>query len=229
METFLTPKVSTVPRSIYLCFMENEKDQILLTISSLFYKYGIKSVSMDDISRELGISKKTLYTIFKDKNELVDKVVANERKFRKQEIEHIRFTSENAIEAYVHLLKIVREIIESYNPSYVYDLKKYYPNLYKREEKIRVSNMFQLFKQNIERGISEGLFRDNIKVDIIIKFHVTTILSLDSNLEVNKLFTDKELLDYRTYYEYYVFFMRGIVNHKGYEYLEQKIKTLELN
>lgn len=211
--------------------MENEKNQILLTISSLFFRYGIKSVSMDDISRELGISKKTLYTIFKDKNELVDQVVANERTFRKREIDSIRETSENAIEAYVHLLKIVRQIIESYNPSYAFDLKKYYPNLYAREEKIRISNMFQLFQENIHRGISEGIFRDDIKVDIIVKFHVTTMLSLDSslNLEAKKLFTDQELLDYKTYYEYYVFFMRGIVNKKGYEFLEKKIKTLESN
>jgi len=211
--------------------MENEKNQILLTISSLFFRYGIKSVSMDDISRELGISKKTLYTIFKDKNELVDQVVANERTFRKREIDNIRETSENAIEAYVHLLKIVRQIIESYNPSYAFDLKKYYPNLYAREEKIRISNMFQLFQENIHRGISEGIFRDDIKVDIIVKFHVTTMLSLDSslNLEAKKLFTDQELLDYKTYYEYYVFFMRGIVNKKGYEFLEKKIKTLESN
>ena len=211
--------------------MENEKNQILLTISSLFFRYGIKSVSMDDISRELGISKKTLYTIFKDKNELVDQVVANERTFRKREIDNIRETSENAIEAYVHLLKIVRQIIESYNPSYAFDLKKYYPSLYAREEKIRISNMFQLFQENINRGISEGIFRDDIKVDIIVKFHVTTMLSLDSslNLEAKKLFTDQELLDYKTYYEYYVFFMRGIVNKKGYEFLEKKIKTLESN
>jgi len=211
--------------------MENEKNQILLTISSLFFRYGIKSVSMDDISRELGISKKTLYTIFKDKNELVDQVVANERTFRKREIDNIRETSENAIEAYVHLLKIVRQIIESYNPSYAFDLKKCYPSLYAREEKIRISNMFQLFQENINRGISEGIFRDDIKVDIIVKFHVTTMLSLDSslNLEAKKLFTDQELLDYKTYYEYYVFFMRGIVNKKGYEFLEKKIKTLESN
>lgn len=211
--------------------MENEKNQILLTILKLFHRYGIKSVSMDDISRELGISKKTLYTIFKDKNELVDQVVANERIFRKKEIDNIRETSENAIEAYVHLLKIVRQLIESYNPSYAFDLKKYYPSLYSREEKMRISNMFQLFQENINRGISEGIFRDDIKVDIIVKFHVTTMLSLDSrlNLEARNLFTDQELLDYKTYYEYYVFFMRGIVNKKGYEFLEKNIKTLESN
>ena len=118
--------------------MVNSEKQIdiLTNVCKMFHKYGIKSVTMDDIARELGISKKTLYTHFKDKNELVKKSVEFiGRNPHHAKLEEEFNKSKNAIEQLIFIYVTGYKLADEYNFSYEYDLKKYYPEIYSQYQK----------------------------------------------------------------------------------------------
>ena len=137
-------------------------DEIIVSISTLFMKYGIKSVSMDDVSRELGISKKTLYQYFKDKDELVTKVVEHHAELLSGEMFKMVSENANAIEQLLQVSKFVSQYLKNINPSVTYDLKKYYPQIWKNVNLNNRDYIFNQIKQNMINGIKEGLYRSDI-------------------------------------------------------------------
>ena len=106
-------------------------DDIIVKVSELYMKYGIKSVSMDDVARELGISKKTLYQHFTDKDELVQKVVDYHMDMQEQEMKKIACAGHNAIEELLMVSKNITQLLKQTNPSVTYDLQKYYPETWR--------------------------------------------------------------------------------------------------
>jgi len=205
--------------------MENEKLEILEKISGLFFRYGIKSVSMDDVARELGISKKTLYKLFKDKRDVVEQAIEfHEDCSLKEMMKNIELSDSNAMEEYFELLRTVKKWVEEVNPSFEYDLEKYYIDIYRKHEAKRIENMTSYFTCNLNRGKAEGVYREDFDVDIITRFHVTTI----NNLHNSGLFSKAEIHNYKIYKEYFLLFMRGVASAKGLKILEEKIKEYDL-
>lgn len=198
---------------------------MLKKIGCLFFRYGIKSVSMDDIAKELAISKKTLYVHFKDKRDVVEKVMEQHNDFFMDELKLRLSNGENAIEEYLELILMVKRLIEEVNPSFDYDLKKYYPDLYKSHDKNKHGRMISFFMENLEKGKSEGLYRKDFSFEIITKFHVSTLI----NIHEAGVFSMAELVSYEIYQEYFIFFIRGAASSKGVKLLEEKIEEYGFN
>lgn len=198
--------------------MEEKIHFILQQVSNLYFKYGIKSVSMDDVSKELGISKKTLYGYFNDKNDLVRQFLSfhihNIREvFEKEKKEH------NAIDHLLFISKIMMDFLKGLSPAVHYDLQKYYPEIFKDLFEYKRDNMLERVKQNIIHGQKEGLYRKDLNPDIISYIYVNRIeASLDADFLRKFEFSSTEL-----YCEMLNYHIRGISSKKGLEYFEKQI------
>jgi len=119
--------------------------------------YGIKSITMDDVSRELGMSKKTLYQFVTDKDDLVGKFIDNEIAIRQEEICKCFRTGLNAIDELFEISIFMNKIMRNQNPATEYDLKKYYPEHYQKIVKTRREGIYRYILTNLENGKKEGL------------------------------------------------------------------------
>lgn len=204
--------------------MNKEFENILEKVSELYNKYGIKSVTMDDVARELGISKKTLYQYVENKNELVSKVLdfvlaKGDCDFKKLYAKPLNAIDE-LLEVGVHIIKSVKD----YNPSTEYDLRKYYPDLHKKMQDIRKEKMYSAILKNIQKGKQEGLFRDDLDDEIIAKMQTSRFLNMGSDEFMNPedVFKPKYIL------ELFIYHIRGIANNTGIEVLEKTLQKIDI-
>ncbi len=204
--------------------MEKELQNIIQAACALFKRYGIKSVSMDDIARELAMSKKTLYQHIKDKNELVEKVLINERDTRGVEFSDIFKKSQNAIDELIAVNSFVKKMLENSSLSFEFDLEKYYPQRYKQMMEYKEKNIFENITKNMQKGIAEGLYREDLKCEVIAGLYVSRISSSHFLEFIAKHESQLNLV----HREIMIYHIRGIANAKGLEFLEQKIKNNEI-
>ncbi len=189
--------------------MEEQIQEIVQKTAKLFHRYGIKSVSMDDVARELSISKKTLYKLFKDKEELVAKVLdcPNHDDFK-------GFPQDdnlNAVEKHIMVYETIVAFLTNLNPSFEYDLKKYYSKLYLRYIQKRRDRVFENMRRDLLQGIKEGFFRSDMDVEIITMINVTRIESLQG-MDVYEVF-QRSLID--VVKEFFSYHFHGIATEKG--------------
>jgi TetR/AcrR family transcriptional regulator, cholesterol catabolism regulator len=199
--------------------MEEKVNEILQKVSELYFKYGIKSVTMDDVARELGISKKTLYEYFIDKNDLVSKFLEFHIKKIRCVFEEEKEDDGNAIDHLLFISKIMRNFLQEMNPSVHYDLQKYYPAIFKSLFEYKRNNMLDSVKQNIIRGMKEGVYRKDLNPEIIAHIYVNRVEgSMDADFLKTNDFTSSELFS-----EMFTYHIRGISSKKGIEYFEKQI------
>lgn len=188
-------------------------------------KYGIKSVTMDDIARELGISKKTLYQYVDDKNDLVAKVIELEIAEKTLFFTKADHAGLNAVEEVFEVHRQVQQMIKDYNPATDYDLRKYYPELYAQIIKVRRAHIYKNVLDNLKKGKAEGLYRLDFDDELIAKIQLSRVEATFDE----KVFTHDELLSPRLFKEIFVYHIRGIANEEGLKVLEQKLKELDNN
>lgn len=194
--------------------------EIIQRVSELYLKYGIKSITMDDAARELGISKKTLYEHFKDKDELVKQFVEHHMQQMHEEMQKLQTSQVNAIEELLIVSKFITEYLKTISPSVTYDLQKYYPEIWRNINSLQRDRIFQRIRDNMVRGIKEGLYRKDMNIEIIANFYLFRMeMSQTFDLIVESKYTYEEL--FNTSFNYHI---RGIANQKGIDYLESKIK-----
>ena len=146
---------------------ENEaKDKILAGAEKLFMKYGIRSVSMDDIARHLSVSKKTLYQHFADKDELVTVMSQHHMKQEVVEYEEITKASENSIDELNKISVRIKCDMEEMNPSLLYDLQKFHPRAWALWLNHKSDFIMRSIVRNLNQGINEGYFRKDINPEI---------------------------------------------------------------
>ena len=211
METLVTQKVSVV---LHLTMADLETGlRVKQKAHQLFMQYGLRSVSMDDIASSLGISKKTIYQYFADKDELVDAVVDIE--FRKNEsiCEYDRSNSKNAVHEIFMAMDMVVEMFSSMNPSLVFDMQKYYPKAFQKFHTHKNDYLYNVIRDNIKRGIVEELYRPELNVDIIARFRVESIMipfnpEFFSKLKYNLAEIEEEFI---------IHFLFGMASLKGYK------------
>lgn len=204
--------------------MNEELKNILEKVRRLYIRYGIKSVTMDDVSHELGISKKTLYQHVVDKNDLVLKVFDLEINESCNQFECAFNPESNAIEQLFDVHKWVVNRMKEYSPVSDYDLKKYYSDLYRKLDKFRRERIYDFIMNNLKKGKEEGLYRNDLNVDIIAKIHVSRI----QNTFDSELLTNEEKTSLKVFYEFFIYHIRGIASQKGIQLLEEKLKNKEL-
>ena len=153
METLVTKKVSIVlcPEFVNM----DAKERILIKAEELFLQYGIRSVSMDDIANSLGMSKKTLYQYYADKDELVDAVVEGHIREIQSDCVGCRKDARDAVhEIFITMERIMVEF-SNMNPMVLYDLEKFHFRSYQRFREHKDKFLAQIIRENIVWGISE--------------------------------------------------------------------------
>lgn len=198
----------------------NEKEiEIIEKAAQLFLTLGIKSLTMTDIASRVGISKKTLYTIVSDKNDLVNKVIAQKIAENNCEINEACQSANNAIEELIGFSKIANEKIKVVHPSIFFDLQKFHPEAWATFEKFENGTMTELTKQNLERGKKEGLYRKDIKIDVIASVYV----SIMHGLFKRPLNEQSGISNQEFYYQVFNYHIRGIASEKGIQLINQHI------
>lgn len=199
--------------------MEEKALEIIERASQVFMRLGIKSVTMDDVAREMSISKKTLYKYFKDKNELVNTIIELKLQMDEHACCVVKVEAENAIDELIRISQFVMENFQSVNPTVFHDLQKYHPESWAKVQEHKWGFIYKTMSANIDRGIKEGIYRDNINNDIISKLYVA---STDLILE-GKTFPWPEYKFHELYDEIIRFQIRGLANEKGINYLKTKL------
>jgi TetR/AcrR family transcriptional regulator, cholesterol catabolism regulator len=179
----------------------------------LFMQYGLRSVSMDDIATGLGMSKKTIYQFFADKDALVDDVMASVFENDMICCERDRAKSENAVHEIFLAIDFIVEMFKSMNPSVLFDLQKFHPTSFARFVKHKDEYLFNMIKNNLKRGIEEELYRADLKVDILSRFRVESMM-MPFNPEFQQK-TGKNLALIEE--EITLHFLYGLVSPKGYK------------
>ncbi|MDQ6756317.1 MAG: TetR/AcrR family transcriptional regulator [Bacteroidota bacterium] len=189
------------------------KERIKQKADELFRRYGIKSVTMDEIARKLGVSKKTIYQSFSDKDALVDEVVGDLLVYNQACCNKDKANATDAIHEVFLAMEMVQKMFEDMNPAILYDMERNHPATFQKFLLHKNKFLFQIIKENIERGKREELYRADVNTDVIAKIRLETML-LPFNQEIfpknkfNLVELEKQMI------EYYLF---GIASMKGYK------------
>ena len=221
METLVTKKVSIVLHPI----ME-VKDRILEKATDLFMRYGIRSITMDEIAAQLAISKKTIYQFFTDKDEIVEAVVDQEIHKNEEECERFRENSENALHENFLAVEGMEEMLKSMNPLIMYDMEKHHPKSYKKFKNHKYQYMYTMVKENLERGIREEIYRPEINVDMVSRHRIeSAFMSFNQDVFPHNRYKISEIC-----YELAMLFLHSITTPKGKKlidkYLTERKKQL---
>ena len=207
--------------------MEIQK-RILQKATDLFVRYGIRSITMDEIALQLGMSKKTIYQFFSDKNELVEAVTVKMLAENESCCEADKAIAENAIHEVFLAMEMVNVMFENMNPSMLYDLEKYHPIAYEKFTEYKHNYLYRVIKDNLERGLREELYRPDIDISIMIMLRLETIMfpfspHVFSKTKYNVAEVQLHVIEH---------FLFGIASIKGYKLIlkykeeRKKIKTL---
>ena len=167
-------------------FRKMMKDKIINKAKEMFLRLGFKSITMDDIACEMCISKKTIYKYFSNKDVLIEESVELVHKEVHETIDQIVSKNFNAIEENFEIKRMFREMFKSAESSPIYQLKKHYPEIYDKVLSMQISVCEDCFRQNIIKGINEGLYRENLDIDNYVKFYYTLIFNINENTMLEK-------------------------------------------
>jgi AcrR family transcriptional regulator len=201
--------------------VEKKKQHIISESIQLFLKFGVKSLTMEDIARKLGISKKTLYTHVKDKEDLLLQAVILFGKFEDKQLSEICSRGLNAIDESLEIKKWVLDMIQNIHPSVAYDIEKFYPAVSKRMKTSRHENVYRSIYQNIVKGQKEGLYRSDINADILAKLYIGRMESIFDQ----ELFPSSSYNVSDVYMEWFIYHIHGMATSKGLQILENNFKN----
>lgn len=203
---------------------ENVKSKVLNGAVELFMKYGVRSISMDDIARHLSVSKKTLYQHFTDKEELVTTTSELHIEQSKKQYEALTKEAVNAIDELAKISVCLKKDMTEMNPSLLFDLQKYHPkawgawldhkNVFIRDSVVR----------NIKQGIEEGYYRDEVNAEVMAAIRIEQIpIAFDERIFARDKFSIAEVQ-----LQIFDHFVYGLCTDKGKK-LYQKYKSKLLN
>jgi AcrR family transcriptional regulator len=197
------------------------KEKIIARATDLFMKLGFKSVTMDDIAGEMCISKKTIYKYFCNKEILIAETTEMVHKAIHETIDIIVAKNYNAIEENFEIRKMFKEMFKIGGTSPVYQLKKHYPEIYDNVMSREINECNTVFRQNIEKGIQQGLYRKEVLIDTYVTFYYTLIFSVNGNISSEKESKEIELqaLEYHT---------RAMATPEGIIELEKQLQNYHL-
>ncbi len=198
--------------------------KILTASTELFTQYGFKTITMDDIARTAGISKKTLYLHFANKEEIVNETMVWHKKTMGESCAMLTQTAENAVELMVKMMAFFDSMHKTINPMALFELRRFYPEAYKIFRDMLEDTDVTMLRDNILQGIKEGLYRPEIDADLMARYKLeTSLLVFQPNLMVN----DRNSL-ISVSMEIGEHFMYGLVTPKGEQlYKEYKSKYLK--
>jgi TetR/AcrR family transcriptional regulator, cholesterol catabolism regulator len=204
--------------------LENQEktEKLFRDCGLLFSRYGVKSISMDDIARELGISKKTLYQFVENKADLLRKSLAQLHKDFNICADDIDNKNLNAIDELLEMSKHVREEFQKLNPSHIFDFQKYYPEVFKEHTQAEKDLAYRLVRKNLEKGIVQGLYRPDLDIDLLAGLYIQKMQTIYDPDFFSQLQASPEKI-FEVMFENHI---RGICNNEGISYFEQQKQHL---
>lgn len=201
------------------------RERILDTALRLFRTFGIKSITMQDIARDCGISKKTVYEYFADKQQLIEEVTIFMISAHGTNMEVCSVNGKDAIDELVSSLRFTEIFAKSINPVLLHELEKYHPSAWKTIADFKKNYVTKVIKDNLERGIKEGLFRSNINIHIMSHMRLKQLDAAFSSIEYPATEFDLHEVMYQVT-EHYI---RGIATPEGNRLTDQYLAIKELS
>ena len=199
-----------------------DQQEIITAAFKQFKLLGFKSVTMDDIARKIGISKKTLYELFKDKDELVLECIKYMLNDNQAQTEKALKNSINAIDQAINILMIMEKMIRGMNPVCYLDLQRFYPSAAKYLNDHKDSFMFQCISDNLKQGIQEGFYREDIDIEIISRFRMESALIVFQH----DLFPQEIYDIVKVNTQIFAHYIYGIASSKGHKMIESYLKKI---
>ena len=197
------------------------REKIRNKATQLFLEHGFKSITMDDIANEIGMSKKTIYSEYNNKTALIEDCVMNKFCDMSNGIDQIIALNNNPIQELYEIKKYVLSHLKDEKSSPQFQLSKYYPKIFDAIKSLHFTKMSSCVLSNVKRGIALGIYRDNLNVEFVARIYFSGVNSIkDQRMFPLQLFPIKDLMD--TYLEYH---LRGIVNPKGRKILNEIINS----
>lgn len=187
------------------------RDRIIEEATKQFFQFGIRNITMDDIAISLGISKRTVYDIFKNKSELVQTCIKKLTTDHDLHISKVISDSSNAIEVIFIFMREGIKALNSINPVFFKDMEKLYPVLWHSIENESHNKRSELSAKLIQKGIKDGLFRDDLKIEIVSKLFQEQINLLTDD----KVFPRDKYNHSEVFQNMIINFTRGISTTKG--------------
>lgn len=201
--------------------MEDKKREIVYKASDIYMRYGVKSMTMDEMARQLGVSKKTLYLHVKDKNDLVEQCMLMQHENEQEQIAKIISETENAIEQMWRISQYIVSELQKVHPSIFFDLAKYHPSVIQMMQCHKDEFICGCIEENLVNGIKQGFYRENLNPKVISSIYVRLIeimmggsISQQSNLKADEVYS-----------EMFRYHIRGCASKKGINYLVELIKN----
>ncbi len=203
------------------------KDRIKQKAHDLFMQYGVRSITMDEIALQMGVSKKTIYQYYADKDELVDAVMVDKIQFNQNCCLSDKQHAKNAVHEVFLAIDMMQDMFQNMNPGILFELEKYYPKAFEKFTQHKYSFLYQVLKENLQRGIAEELYRADIGIDILLKARLE-IMMMPFNQAVfpkNKYNLVKVETELTTHFLY------GVATVKGYKLITkyQQDRTKKTN
>ena len=195
--------------------------QMIAEVTELFMRYGIKSLTMDEVARQLGMSKKTIYQHVSDKKDLVKQCVQLAISDEQCILCDVKDQNGNAIDILLDINKRVSEKIQNVQPSVMYDIERYYPEAFKIMQNHKKEFVFNMIRENMELGIKEGLYRENLIPEIIASSYIAMTNQLFNPDPINPPEHNFQIL-HKEIARYHI---RGIASEAGRKYLKEKLNT----
>ncbi len=197
------------------------RETIVKKATEMFMSFGFKSVTMDDIANELGISKKTIYQHFCNKHDLVEASTSHVFETVSCGIDGIREMGKNSIEEIFIIRSFMMQHLNNESASPFYQLQKFFPKIFSCLRTKQFEKMNGCMVENLQKGIENGLYRDNINVDFISRVYFTGLTGIkDQDIYPLTMFNMSDLT--KQFLEYH---LRGIVTAKGQAVLEKLLEN----
>jgi AcrR family transcriptional regulator len=197
------------------------KERILAEAERLFWKYGVRSVTMEDIARQLGISKKTIYQHFSDKEQILYQVIQDKTGRDQVEMECRAIETDNPVEEMLSMLNTLRKKADQVSPNLLIDIKRYYPQAFALFRQYKEEQIMRSILENIQKGMDQGIYRADVNPDILARLRIEQIeLAFNNNIFPTDQYTMHDVQAELMHH-----FVRGMLTEKGFTIYNQYVNS----
>ena len=214
METLQTKKVSI---DLQAQMKDEAEVRIMESATELFYRYGIKSITMDDVARQLAMSKKTLYHHFSDKNEMVMKCFQHDLDNKECIFKTASDKATDAVGELMLLMKHMEHMYATINPNLFYDIQKHHPSVWKLFREFKEKKIMASIESNLQKGVEQGLYRKDMNIRIVARLRLEEV-EMGFNPD---MFPPDKFNFAKVQMELFNHFMHGITTLKGHKLINK--------
>ena len=198
--------------------MKDNKQYVALLSKSreLFMKHGVKSLTMDEIAKQMGMSKKTIYQFVENKGDLIKLTMQDFLEEERNLMDVILKNSNNSVDEMITMIEYWLQVVREFNATTLNEVQKYYPETWKMYNEYRFNFMLGLIQANLKRGVKEGYYREDLDTDVISKIYIMAVEILLNQ----DLFPVKQYAFINIYREFLSYHLRGIAADKGVKYMD---------